>query len=76
LRSFARQSGLTQCWFLGDVNSTFACSIVAKKPNIPVARVEAGLRSGDKSTPGKIDPLGSRQYFGQFFVLSQVALHT
>ena len=31
---------------VGDVNSTLACSIVAKKMQIKVAHVEAGLRSG------------------------------
>lgn len=31
---------------VGDVNSTMACAIVAKKQNIKVAHVEAGIRSG------------------------------
>ena len=35
----------------GDVNSTLACSIVAAKLEFPVAHVEAGLRSGDRSMP-------------------------
>jgi len=34
---------------VGDVNSTLACSIVAKKLHVPVAYVEAGLRSGFES---------------------------
>ena len=52
---------------VGDVNSTLACAIVAKKAQLPVAHVEAGLRSGDRAMPEEINRLVTDSISDVFF---------
>lgn len=53
---------------VGDVNSTLACAIVAKKLHVRVGHVEAGLRSGDRSMPEEINRLVTDAISDLFFV--------
>lgn len=58
---------------VGDVNSTMACTIVAKKMNIKVAHVEAGLRSYDMEMPEEINRLVTDSIADYFFTTTQDA---
>lgn len=56
---------------VGDVNSTIACSLVAKKMNIPVAHIEAGLRSFDRTMPEEINRVLTDSISDYLFVTEQ-----
>jgi UDP-N-acetylglucosamine 2-epimerase (non-hydrolysing) len=53
---------------VGDVNSTLACAVVAKKLSTQVAHVEAGLRSGDRTMPEEINRIVTDSISDHFFV--------
>jgi len=61
------------CLVVGDVTSTMACAIVAKKMHIPVAHVEAGIRSGDWTMPEEINRVVTDSLTNYFFTTSEVA---
>lgn len=58
---------------VGDVTSTMACSIVAKKQHIRVAHVEGGIRSFDMEMPEEINRLVTDSISDYFFTTSDVA---
>ncbi len=64
------------CLVVGDVNSTMACAIVAQKLRIPVAHVEAGIRSGDWSMPEEINRLLTDSISNYFFTTTREASQT
>ena len=59
---------------VGDVNATAACSIVAVKMGIPVAHVEAGLRSGDRNMPEEINRILTDAISDHLFVTEMVGM--
>jgi UDP-N-acetylglucosamine 2-epimerase (non-hydrolysing) len=61
------------CLVVGDVTSTMACAIAAQKLKIPVAHVEAGIRSGDWTMPEEINRIVTDAITNWFFTTSDVA---
>lgn len=61
------------CLVVGDVTSTMACAITAQKLHVPVAHVEAGIRSGDWTMPEEINRLATDAVSNWFFTTSEHA---
>lgn len=59
---------------VGDVNSTLACSVTAKKLHIRVGHVEAGLRSGDTRMPEEINRMVTDAISDLLFVTEKSGL--
>lgn len=58
---------------VGDVNSTMACAITAKKLGVAVAHVEAGLRSRDMTMPEEINRLCTDAISDLLFTTDEIA---
>jgi UDP-N-acetylglucosamine 2-epimerase (non-hydrolysing) len=58
---------------VGDVNSTIACALVAKKLHVKVAHIEAGLRSFDMKMPEEINRLLTDQISDFLFITEKSA---
>lgn len=58
---------------VGDVTSTMACTIVAKKAHIDVVHVEAGIRSGDRKMPEEINRIVTDSITDYFYTTTNAA---
>ena len=67
------QQRADRCLVVGDVTSTMACAIVARKVGVPVAHVEGGIRSGDWTMPEEINRVVTDSITNYFFTTSETA---
>lgn len=61
------------CLVVGDVTSTMACAIVAKKMGVKVIHVEGGIRSNDMTMPEEINRMVTDAITDVFYTTSRVA---
>jgi UDP-N-acetylglucosamine 2-epimerase (non-hydrolysing) len=61
------------CLVVGDVTSTMACAIVARKMGLRVAHVEGGIRSGDWTMPEEVNRVVTDSITNWFFTTSKTA---
>ncbi|MFN2314330.1 MAG: non-hydrolyzing UDP-N-acetylglucosamine 2-epimerase [Bacteroidales bacterium] len=61
------------CIVVGDVTSTMACAIAAKKMLVKVAHIEGGIRSGDMTMPEEINRIVTDSITDYFFTTSETA---
>ncbi len=74
LESVFQAATFHRCVVVGDVNSTFAAAFAANKRGVPVAHVEAGLRSFDRSMPEEINRLLVDELTDMYFASEQSGL--
>lgn len=67
------EEGSGLCLVVGDVTSTMACAIAARKLCVPVAHVEAGIRSGDWTMPEEVNRIVTDAIADYFFTTSEAA---
>ncbi len=58
---------------VGDVTSTMACAIVAKKAHVDIVHVEAGIRSGDRKMPEEINRIVTDSITDYFYTTTKEA---
>ena len=64
------------CLVVGDVTSTMACAITARKCGVAVAHVEAGIRSGDWHMPEEINRVVTDSISNWFYTTTPTASNT
>ena len=71
--SLLEKSPSDYCMVVGDVTSTLACAIVAKKAKMKLIHVEAGIRSWDITMPEEINRIVTDSLTDYFFTTSEIA---